>query len=408
MSTHQSPGTTAVGLDLAGLRWLVDLSAFGDETGAALAGLVVHLWWRSCVVPVGDEPVVEVVPADWEYAVPAGVERIVAPADRATFPYAFSRALTRLTILRRAGSAVLLHAAGLASTDGDQAVVLAAPSGTGKSMAARTLGRHFGYLSDELVVIEPDLRLSSYPKPISVVAGDRPGDKDEWAPDELGLQPTPEAHPDLAAMVLLRRDRGASAPTLTRMGLVDALIELVQHSSSIWLLDHPLERLAQAAVRGGGPFELSYAEIATCRDVVADLLHPRHAEAAARPSLTAYLMHPPTDRMAWRPTTRARMNPSAGPTGAADRFVRAPWSDALEADGELLLLQGPQPVRLSALGASVWLAAGEPVTLDELVSAAMGAQGPHPDAHALVEKFVSEAVWADVLMRVEPAQAAMP
>ncbi|MGW5238582.1 hypothetical protein ACWEOW_06590 [Monashia sp. NPDC004114] len=407
MSPHQSPGTTSVALDLAGVRWLVDLSAYGDETGSALAGMVVHLWWRSCVVPGGDEPVVQVVPGDWAYAVPPGVERIVAPTDRAAFPYAFSRALTRLTILRRAGSAVLLHAAGVASADGDRAVVLAAPSGTGKSTAARTLGRHFGYLSDELVVIEPDLRLSSYPKPISVVAGDRPGDKDEWAPDELGLAPTPARGPGLAAVLLLRRDVAVAAPMLRRLGLVDALLDLVQQSSSVWLLDRPLERLAQAAVRGGGPFELRYSEIASCRDVVADVLDPRHGEDAERRIVQEYLTHPPTDDTAWHPT-RHDASPTCAEADAADRFVRAPWSDAVEVDGEVLLLLGPQPVRLTGLGASVWLAASEAATLEELVEAAVRAHGPHPDASSLVGEFVREAVANNVLLRVEPVAVVMP
>ena len=69
---------------------------------------------------------------------------------------------------QRAGEVIMLHAAGLALPDG-RVVAFVAPSGTGKTTLSRTLGKAFGYVSDETVVINFDGTVTPYPKPLSVI-----------------------------------------------------------------------------------------------------------------------------------------------------------------------------------------------------------------------------------------------
>ena len=64
--------------------------------------------------------------------------------------------VTLAALAQRAGELLLLHAAGLAAPDGGGVVVLVGPSGRGKTTAARVLGRHFRYVSDESIGIDTD------------------------------------------------------------------------------------------------------------------------------------------------------------------------------------------------------------------------------------------------------------
>ena len=88
------------------------------------------------------------------------------------------------------GQAVMLHAAGLSTQDG-VVIGLVGGSGAGKSTATERLCRSaFGYVTDELLVVEPDGTVRAYPKPLSVIPerGDRSG-KEPKGPDQLGLRP---------------------------------------------------------------------------------------------------------------------------------------------------------------------------------------------------------------------------
>ena len=54
-----------------------------------------------------------------------------------------------------------LHAAGL-TDDRGRVLALVAASGTGKTTAARILGRHLGYLSDETISVGAELEVLPY------------------------------------------------------------------------------------------------------------------------------------------------------------------------------------------------------------------------------------------------------
>ena len=379
-----------------GVRWHVDLTAYVADD-PRIEERLIRLWSRACTDPSDDDRTFRPVPGPARSPGTGMVTCVEVPATPPdAFPYAFSRALTRAAIEERAGSALLLHAAGLASHDGERAVALVAPSGTGKTTASRILGRRFGYLSDELVSIEPDLTVGTYPKPLSLKVKGHPGGKDERSPDELGLAPTPTRAPDLAALVLLRRDESTPGPKLTRAPLLDALLDLVGQSCSIWVQDRPLQQLAEAASRGGGPFVLRYTEISTCHDLVSTLLEPWDRPSPQFEAMRRWTGHAPADEQRWvRPMEHSG---TTQPEGAdAAHIVRARWSDAVEIDDEVLLLVGPQPIRLTGLGATIWLAAAAPVGVEDLTAHARERHGPHPDASRLVREAVDRLVEGGVL-----------
>src|SRR5690242_6668193 len=76
--------------------------------------------------------------------------------DVETTLHHLSSALTLAVVERQAGRLWMLHAAALADPASGATVVLVAPSGTGKSTAARTLGRRWGYVTDETAGLAAD------------------------------------------------------------------------------------------------------------------------------------------------------------------------------------------------------------------------------------------------------------
>ena len=85
---------------------------------------------------------------------------------------------------------------------------------------------------------------------------------------------------------------------------------------------------------------------------------------------------------------------------APPRVVRAPWSDAIACDGEVLVLAGARPLRLAAPGAVVWRAAREPVTVAELTATVVAKLGKHPEADRIVGEAVAELIDHGALQRV--------
>ena len=80
--------------------------------------------------------------------------------------------VTTRAITARASSLLMMHACVLADPDSGAAVVLAGPSGAGKTTVARTLGKSFGYVTDECAGIRDDHTVVPFPKPLSLVTGD--------------------------------------------------------------------------------------------------------------------------------------------------------------------------------------------------------------------------------------------
>ncbi|WP_156971468.1 hypothetical protein [Knoellia sinensis] len=369
-------------IDAFGARWSLEA---GDLDPAERDRL--HVLWEACRVPGARSDDDGVEPFE------------VRHAD----PYAVSRAITLASIKRRMGEAVLLHAAGFSDGDGDgdgentRAIAFVGPSGTGKSTAARTLGQHFGYLSDETVAIESDDRISPYPKPVSTIVD--PGarwEKEEHSPTELGLREA-GGTAYLHAVVVLDRDPRHEVPELTELPLVDAVLAVTKESSSLPLLERPMQRIAQVVSAGGGPYVLRYSEIGECVDLVRSLFD-REGGATS-------------ERAEWATTegTTGAPPPSPGssefgadPLDAAMVVERAPWRDALHGEGGSIVLIGSDLLRLGPVGEVVWQQAADPVRVGEVRAAVVEALGDHPDATRIVDDGIRSMVESGVLRVTSP------
>lgn len=242
----------------------------GAEVDPNLEARLAELWRGAPTTP-------DVEPQDEA----DGVVRVGFPDDETALDASdprrlaseLSSAVTLAAIRASRGRGLLFHAAGVADPEG-RVVVFVAPSGGGKTTLSSSLGRHFGYVSDETVLIESSLAVQAYRKPLSIVQEDK-GPKEQVGPDALGLRELPDAPLRLAGIILL--DRRADAPAdfaLREVALGDAVLELTQQLSFAAADRRTLERLATAASAVGGVLRLSY------RDDT-DLV-PAVAEAIAR------------------------------------------------------------------------------------------------------------------------------
>ncbi|KYH46253.1 hypothetical protein [Branchiibius sp. NY16-3462-2] len=341
--------------------------------------------------------------AQWSRCAPDGAD--TAPAtnvplsdieDPVRRDYALSSAVTFAAIRQAAGTGVMLHACGVA-TDTGEVAVLVAPSGTGKTTAAaRLCAREFGYVTDETVLIQPDLTVLPYPKPLSVVLeADDPHHKQQHGPDELQLRTPPHSLRAGALLLLDRIDRGgrdedaphpATVPTLEPVGLIDAMMTLIPQTSSLTALDQPLTALAQLIVDLGGVQTLYYREIDQTSDLIEQVLNDRGSTPPRFTSVPG--SSDPVD---------------TGHTLTDDEELslqRAPFDDAVVCDDEVLLLAGSVPLRLSGLGATIWLAAEQPMSTPELLDVCRTAHGEHPQAPDLVRSAVDDLVTVGALSPV--------
>lgn len=418
------PGEPGEGfpVDAFGTHWWFDTGALDPR----IARYVRALWTRAAPderrrtdpVPDGHRgsaggriPFV-LLPEDAAGPARSTPDRIVCrvPLDESAVGYAVSRAFTRAGIGRRAGECVLLHALGLSGPAGE-VVALVGGSGAGKTTGAVELGRFLGYVSDETVAVEPDLRVSAYPKPLSILRpGVGPGAKSEHSPDALGLR---RASPELslAAVVVLERAADVTQPTLEPIGLVDAALAVLPQTSALPRLSAPLARLAGALTIGGGPYRLRYREISECRDLVTALAAPPAPAATMRhtPARWRHLPGPETVRgHAASPFQDAERTEHPDPATGRTRLTRstvltrAPWDDAIASDGEVLLLRGDRPIRLCGVGALVWLAAERASPIAALHAEVVAGAGPHSDSRRLVRNAARELLAHDVLTGQEP------
>ncbi|MBD8205853.1 hypothetical protein IFU08_07565 [Microbacterium sp. CFBP 8790] len=168
------------------------------------------------------------------------------------------------------GSLLMLHACALADRTG-AAIVLVGPSGRGKTTAAATLGRSYGYLTDETTGITPDGRILPYEKPLLLrTAEGMP--KRPFSPDALGLLPAP-AHPRLAALVILDRDPYLiGAAQLELLDLADAIPLLVPETSALPALENGIPILARLAAGIGGVYRVRYRDAEQLVPITAGLL----------------------------------------------------------------------------------------------------------------------------------------
>ncbi|WP_062071334.1 arsenate reductase/protein-tyrosine-phosphatase family protein [Demequina sediminicola] len=159
----------------------------------------------------------------------------------------------------RAGQLLMVHAAGLAGPDG-KVVGLIAPSGTGKTTLARTLGAHYGYVTDETLAVDLHGEVFPYPKPLSLVVEGGTGVKQQRSPDNLGMLRPPEGLRLSRLVVLNRIPDVAREPMLEQIPLLPGLADMAPHISYLPQLPDKLHDLARLTESVGGVWRLTYSD----------------------------------------------------------------------------------------------------------------------------------------------------
>ena len=294
--------------------------------------------------------------------------------------YAMASTVTMRVVQALVGQAVMLHAAGLSTQDG-VVIGLVGGSGAGKSTATERLCRSaFGYVTDELLVVEPDGTVRAYPKPLSVIPehGDRSG-KVQKGPDQLALR---SAAPTLRAgpFVVLDRRPGTGAPRLERLTLAEGLMRIIPQTSSLFAMPQPLHLMSRLASQRG-VFRLDYSEIEDAVGLLTEL---------------ATMEIEPDE---WSP------DPVDDDLSAAlwdGRYRRGVVLDGIRIDGEMVVMIENTPQHVAGIGVTLWDAAKDALTHADLRRAVVAAHGDHPDADALVADAVEAMLRAGTLTQHRP------
>jgi hypothetical protein len=315
---------------------------------------LAHQWSRALVD--GDEP-----PAATVRAVPGEAD------TESSRDYGLTSQVTMAALRITRGRRVNLHAGGVADVR-RRVLAVVAPSGIGKTTATRALAERLGYVSDETVSIDPDGTVDAHPKPLSVIVDPaRRFDKLQLSPDDLGLLPTP-GQGRLARLVVLHR--GGDGPRgLHRLAPAEALLQLIEQSSSIAQVPQPLRTLQSLVEACEGVWSLTYDEIADHVDELVGLLSGAPPDEAVAPELRWHDGQPDTPLL-------------LDPDGAT--VARLPFAEAVELDDEIVVLTESRAWLLTDLTATVWLRLEQPSTVTELVQAAELRHGPHDQAEDLV------------------------
>ncbi|WP_314505795.1 ABC transporter ATP-binding protein [uncultured Microbacterium sp.] len=361
---------TTLLVDAVGSCIAIDVSQLDEGDEAA-----VREAWADALADADAEPV--------DTVTPYGSARVHMLSS-------LSQQVTLAAIEAARGRAWMLHAAGVASPEG-QVVVLVGPSGRGKTTASRALGAVYGYVSDETIAIDDDGRVWPYRKPLSVIE-DPAAPKTQLPPSALGLQPVPDAELRVAAVVLLDRDPdGPEDPVIEQTDVGDALEDLISQTSFLHNQPAALRFITALATATGGIRTVRYREAATLPPVIASLMRP------AAP----IVVHP-------RP---AHVVVPAAPEGP--RFSRVEVADEAAVDDPdriaLLTIREHGQGHVTLLGGiapAVWRAS-EGAGLPQLTEAATGEYGEPEgfDAGAAVLVAVGQLLDAGLLVSDEPLLA---
>lgn len=308
---------------------------------------------------------------------PAADTIVVHGADVGELRDRLARVLTLHAIDARAGDLLLLHAAAVCEPSTGATVALVGASGSGKTTAARELGRTFGYVTDETLGVQDDGSVVPYPKPLSVVQGGPA--KEQLGPEVAGLRPTGRAAPWLAAVLLLDRDPALAAPRIEPVRVTDVVAPLFGQISYLSRRGRPLARLQRLVEATGGLRVLRYADARDLVPVVREVLGGSrppvpavpapHAATPSAPSATPGAAVP----SATGPSTAVA--PLAGALQPAAPVRRAPVTDWIAEGDDVLVLHEDRLHVLQAVGATVWHALEVPRSRAALVRVAVGRFG---------------------------------
>jgi hypothetical protein len=248
----------------------VRLACAGERQRVLADG--IRAAWQRCLQPAAEPDVTLTLSLDPDPDVNPGPDSRpdLAVADLDLLLHRLSPLVTVRAIDHQAGRLLMLHAAGVADPSTGRTVALVAPSGTGKTTAARALCRTLGYVTDETLAVREDGSIAVYPKPLSVLETAGDPHKAQLSPDDLDLVPAPPAC-TLAGVAVLDRDDSERA-WVEDVPLLTALARLAPESSYLSRLPKPLHRLAGAVELAGGLKVVHYADREQLLDLVDDML----------------------------------------------------------------------------------------------------------------------------------------
>lgn len=358
-----------------------------DDSVSESMALTVRRQWADALVTDAASPVIAL-----RYGVRHGSDAPILQdpprsvvKDEASLPSRIATDVTYAALRAMSGAALLFHACAVALDDG-RVIGFVGPSGRGKTTAAQRLGEDFGYVTDEALGVRFDGAVLPYAKPLSI--GRHPQRKSQVAPSELGMRSAPGGRLELAALVLLDRRDDVDEPYVESVRLRDAIPELAENISYFAIVPRPLRTLSEAMLRTGGVRRAVYRDAASLADLVPGILRTTDSEPPVLSEVPD--PSPPTPR-----GSDARERP------ADWSYRRAPHTDAIRVDGELFIFRDHEILRLSDLGAAVWLA-GDDSTADDVYAAAMQTLDAPPlgvDAGEAVQRVLHELIDAGLMTR---------
>lgn len=376
-------------------RRVVAVTALGARVHVEVAGSqadgvatdLLRAWSRCDAQPVDEatgRTVRVLVDDDPATVEDASAHGLIAGSSGAVVSDQVARAVTLQVIDANDGDLLMLRAAAVADPGTGRCVVLVGASGSGRSTAARTLARHFGYVTDDTVALTADLDLLSYPRPVPY--DDRaPGLQ---SPDDLGLRRAPADLRPAAVLLLERHAEGHVPPVLTELPTAEAIAHLSGNASCLRSLDKPLHRLADLVEAVGAVHRVDYREADDLVAVAQELLnHPTQVDVETDLHL--------------EPTVVELLG--SGTEDGGERVRRRDFVDFHVRDGVGCVMLGETVVAISRLATRILTLLGDgSATLDQLAEALLVEFGEPEsgDARSLVQTHVDDLVDVGVLTRV--------
>ena len=380
----------------AGPRHVVAVTALGTQVHVEVAGGnaggvaddLLRAWSRCDARRVDDangRSVRVLVDDDPAVVEDAAAHGAIAGASGSVVGDQVALAVTLQAIEANEGDLLMLRAAAVADPETGRCVVLVGPAGSGRSTAARTLARHFGYVTDDTVAFTAALDLIAYSKPLVPV--EDPG-QGLQSPDDLGLREAPADLRPAAVLLLERHSDGFVPPVLTELPTAEAIAHLSGNASYLRSLDKPLHRLAALVEEVGAVHRVDYLEADDLVAVTQQLLnHPPVRDVETDP--------------APEPTVEELLGPGADDGG--ERVRRSDFVDFHVSGGIGCVMLGETVVALSFLATRILTLLGDgSATLDQLAEALLVEFGEPEsgDARSLVQTHVDDLVEVGVLTRV--------